>query len=227
MPDTESATNRVDSTTVSCRAAQRLPSCALAAIALCAVLAAGCAGSKSKPKSIELPVPAVRLNFDSYSFLPPQEKEWFVAERGDDHVVLAKVGKYFGETLTIQSTRVPLPPAPATLLLVNHVRGNEVKSLPPPRFRIRAHEVVPATVNGANCVMSQLEAEDREPAATTGPIVALLMETFTLTCRDDARAGSGVQLSYTHRSYPEDRDPGLRPRAEAVLGSLQLLPPQR
>lgn len=227
MPDAETVTTCFESTSVPGRASRRLPSGALAAVTLCALLAGGCAGSKSKPESIELPVPAVRLDFDSYSFLPPQEKEWFVAERGTDFVVLAKVGKYLGETLTIQSARVALPPTPATLLLVNHVRGNEIKSLSPLRFRIRAHEVVPTAINGATCVMSQVEAEDREPASSTGPIVALLMETFTLTCRDNARAGSGVQLSYTHRSYPEDRDPGLRLRAEAVLNSLQLLPPQR
>ena len=208
MPDTDPIPARTSATAV---------------VLLCALLAGGCAGNK--PKSVELPVPAQRLELNGYSFLPPEEKEWFVAERGPDFIGLAKAGKYIGQTLTIQGVRVALPATPATLMLVNHVRGSELKSLPPPRFRVRSHEVVPITVNGAACVMSQIEVEDREPAATTGPIVALLMETFSLTCRDAAQPGSGVQLSYTHRSYPEDRDAGARARAEAVLGSLKLQQP--
>lgn len=225
MPDTETKNTRAGPG-MPCRlVSRRLPRHVAVAIALAALLTTACAGNK--PKSVELPVPAQRLNFDSYSFVPPEEKEWFVAERGPDFIVLAKAGKYIGQTLTIQSARVTMPPTPATLLLVNHVRSSELKALPPPRFRIRAHEVVPTTIDGATCVMSQVEAEDREPTATTGPIVALLMESFSLTCRDTARAGSGVQLSYTHRSFPEDRDSGLRPRAEAVLSSLRLLAPDQ
>jgi hypothetical protein len=200
----------------------KLRALAAAATLAAAMLAGGCAGMKKD--SAELPLPPQRLDLDGYSFMPPAEPGWFVAERGTDLIVLAKQGKYIGQTLTIQGAGVSLPATPATLLLVNHVRATEAQGLLPPRFRIRSHEVLPAGVAGAACVMSHLEVEDREPGATVGPIVALLLETVSLTCRDATRPGRGVQLSYTQRSFPEDRDPGLRPRAEAMMNTLQLSP---
>jgi hypothetical protein len=195
----------------------------LAAFALAALLATGCAGTKKN--SAELPLPPQRLELDGYSFMPPAEPGWFIAERGADFIVLAKQGKYIGQTLTVQGARVALPATPATLLLVSHVRSTESRGLAPPRFRILAHEVLPTTVAGAACVISQVEVEDREPGPAVGPIVALLVETVSLTCRDASRPDRGVQLSYTQRSFPEDRDPGLKPRAQAIMDSLRLAPP--
>lgn len=197
---------------------------ALSLLAPAALLSGGCAGSKTND-SVELPLPPKRLTFESYSFVPPAEKGWFIAERGPDYAVLAKTGTYIGQTLTMQSTRVALPAAPATLILVNHVRSTDAEGLLPPRFSIRLHDVVPASLGGANCVMSQIEVEDREPPSTSGPIVAQLVQTLSVICRDPARPDQGVKLSFTQRAYPEDRDRSFRLRGEPVMNSLQLSTP--
>ena len=202
-----------------CRALRRLP-VALAAASLCA----GCAGGGKPSNDLK---PGQPLLLEGYSFMPPADDGWMIVERGPDHIVLAKPGKYAGEAHSVRSARVPVPQSPATLVLVNHVRALEVAALPAPRFRIRTLEVEPAETDVATCARAHVLAEDREPGGTTGPIVAVLLESFSLTCREGDRPGSAVRLGYMHRAFPEDRDPGLRARAQAVTDSLILHGTQR
>ena len=184
---------------------------------LAALLLAACASISDKPQRFEL---------RGFSFTAPvaveDEKQWGVAKRTPDLLILGKAGEYQSEVFTVQAAVMRLPALASTDALLLHVKAAQQRELDPKRFRILKHEISSQPVDGESCALSHVEAADRTIPNTTGPTANMMLETLTLTCAHPKDRNTGINASYSHRYFPEDKDPQFVERGSVILQGLRI-----
>ncbi len=162
-----------------------------------------------------------RLEQNGYSFMPPPEPEWFIADRTADRIALARLGWVEGQTFLAEGSLLNLDELRSPSQLTRYVKDMHDRDLPRPRFRIQEHDVTDVRIAGAQCALSHIVAEDRDPETGSNVVTAMLVETVGTVCIHPSDAGTGVSLSYSHRSFPEDRDRGFEAYVTPLLQTQQ------
>lgn len=182
-----------------------------------ALMLAACASKPDKPQRFEL---------RGFSLARPaavkDEKPWSVAKQRLDLLVLGKPGEFESEVFIVQAAVITLPSLTSADALLQHVKAAQKHDMDPKRFRILKHEVSPQSMDGQTCALSHMEAVDRAVAGTTGPTANTMLETLTLTCPHPQDRKTGINVTYSHQYFPEDKDPGFLERGSAILGGLKL-----
>lgn len=184
---------------------------------LAALLLAACASKSDKP---------LRFELQGFSIAAPaavkDEKQWSVANRTPDLLILGRPGNFESEVFTVQAAVVRLPALASPDALLQHVKAAQQRELDPKRFRILKHELGLHPVDGESCALSHIEAADRAMPGTSGPTANIMLETLTLTCAHPKDRSTGINVTYLHQYFPEDKDPRFVERGSAILGGLRL-----
>lgn len=165
-----------------------------------------------------------RLEQDGYSFMPPGQEGWFIANRSSSQITLAKAGRVEGETYLIEGSRLDLGGITDAAGLADYASDLHRSMLPPPRFRIRENETSDMNIAGAQCVLTHIVAEDRDPETGSNVLSAMLIDSVSTVCMHPTSANVGITLAFTHRSFPEDRDRTFEAYAQSVLQTQQFSP---
>ena len=185
---------------------------------LCALLSA-CASQPKKPP---------RIMMEGFSIAPPSEKEWakdwIIVKQSPYMAVIAKSGRFSGETFTMQATLIKLPPAASVGELVRHVESTQRKELDPKRYRIFKLEVSEQKIHAQACALSRMDAAERTTTDGTGSPVNMMLETLTLICPHPKDPLRGINMAYSHRHFPEDVDPQFSQDAAMVMQDLVFEP---
>ncbi len=186
-------------------------------VLLVALVVAACASKSDKPQRFEL---------RGFSITTPavvkDERPWSVAKRTPDLLVLGKPGEYESEVFIVQAAVIRLPALVSPDALLQHVKATQQRELDPKRFRILKHELSMQPVDGESCALSHVEAVDRAISGTTGPTANMMLETLTLTCAHPKDRNTGINVTYSHQYFPEDKDPRFIERGSAILGGLRI-----
>ena len=184
---------------------------------LVALLLAACASTSDKPQRFEL---------RGFSITTPAvvkgERPWSVGKQTPDLLVLGQPGDYESEIFIVQAAVIRLPALASPDALMQHVKATQKRELDPKRFRIITHEVSLQQVDAESCALSHVEAADRATPGTTGQTANMMLETLTLTCAHPKDRNTGINLTYSHQYFPEDRDPRFIERGSAILQGLRL-----
>ena len=188
----------------------------LHAVCVALVLAA-CALKSDKPQRFEL---------RGFSVTTPAvvegERPWSVGKQTPDLLVLGQPGEYESEIFIVQAAVIRLPALASPDALMQHVKATQQGELDPKRFRILKHELSLQPVDAESCALSHVEAADRAMASTTGPTANMMLETLTLTCAHPKDRSTGINVTYSHQYFPEDKDPRFMERGNAILQGLRL-----
>lgn len=179
---------------------------------------AGCATGDSKSDLKQ------RIEQNGYSFQPPGQDGWFIASRSADRITIAKAGRMEGETYLLEGSHLDLAGLSEVNGLVDFAADLSSRSLPAPRFRIREEDTTNITIGDAQCAMSHIVAEDRDPGTGSNVLTAMLLDTVSTVCKHPASAQLGILMTFTHRSFPEDRDRAFEAYAQSVLQTQQFSP---
>ncbi len=182
------------------------------------VLLAGCASGGSKSDLSK------RLEQNGYSFMPPGQDGWFIANRSSNRVTLAKAGRMEGETYLLEGSHIDLGELGGATGLIDFASDLNKRALPAPRFRVREHDTSNITIDGAQCALTHVVAEDRDPETGSNVLTAMLIDSVSTVCIHPANPEQGVTLTFTHRSFPEDRDKTFEAYAQSVLQTQQFGP---
>jgi len=184
---------------------------------LVALLLAACASKSDKPQRFEL---------RGFSVTTPAvvkgERPWSVGKQTPDLLVLGQPGDYESEIFIVQAAVIRLPALASPDALMQHVKATQQRELDPKRFRIITHEVSLQQVDAESCALSHVEAADRATPGTTGQTANMMLETLRLTCAHPKDRNTGINLTYSHQYFPEDRDPQFIERGSAILQGLRL-----
>jgi hypothetical protein len=162
-----------------------------------------------------------RIEMDGYSFLPPVEPGWLIADRSKERITLLKAGNMDGQSYLIQGNQLPLDGLKDSGGVVAFTEATHRKEFPLPRFRIREHDMSGLQISGADCATSHVVAEDRDPGSGSNVVTAVLIEAVGTICVHPSLANLGIAMTYTHRSFPEDRDRGFEALASSILRTQQ------
>jgi hypothetical protein len=157
--------------------------------------------------------------------MPPNEKGWFIAGRDQYRAALAKTGERPDESFAIQSTLVKLPTFTTTEDLVRFVKEGQAKDTNPQRFKVMVHDTVLQRQKGVDCAGSHFLVEDLAAVKRTTRTGGMLLEAMSLTCPHPANKTVGVTVTYSHRYYPEQKDPAFDEKAKRILDSVELATP--
>jgi len=184
---------------------------------LVALLLAACASKSDKPQRFEL---------RGFSVTTPAvvegERPWSVGKQTPDLLVLGQPGEYESEIFIVQAAVIRLPALASPDALMQHVKAMQQRELDPKRFRILKHELSLQSVDAESCALSHVEAADRATPGTTGPAANMMLETLTLTCAHPKDRSTGINVTYSHQYFPEDKDPRFMERGNAILQGLRL-----
>ena len=184
---------------------------------LAALLIAACASKPDKTQRFEL---------QGFSLAAPAtvegEKPWKVAKKTPDLLVLGKPGEFESEIFIVHAAVISLPLFASADALLQHVKTGQQHDMDPRRFRILKHELSSQALDGESCALSHLEAVDRAISGTTGPTANTMLQTLTLTCPHPKDRKTGINVTYSHQYFPEDKDPRFLERGSAILGGLRL-----
>jgi len=192
----------------------RFVAASAAAVILIAALT-GCDPNKINDELSE------RLEQDGYSFMPPDESGWFIGQRSAGQITLLKAGRVEGQSFLIEAGQLPLDKLSGTDELPSFTEETQIKTFPRPRFRIREHDISDLQISGANCAMSHVVAEDRDPGTGSNVVTAVLVDAVGTICIHPSRPNLGIAMNITHRSFPEDRDRGFEARGLTILRTQQ------
>ncbi len=162
-----------------------------------------------------------RIEMDGYSFFPPAESGWGIAARSPERIALLKAGGMEGQSYLIQANQLPLDGLSGSDGLVAFTEETHKNEYPQPRFRILEQDMSSLQIAGADCAMSHILVEDRDPGSGSNVVSAVLIESVGTICIHPSRAGLGVAMTYQHRSFPEDRDRGFEGLASSILQTQQ------
>jgi hypothetical protein len=187
---------------------------AVAAAAI-AVLLTGCDPNRIADELSE------RVEMDGYSFLPPVDPGWLIASRSTEKITLLKSGNMEGQSYLIEGGHVALDTLAESDGLLDFTEMTHRNVFPQPRFRIREHDMSDLQIFGADCAMSHVVVEDRDPGTGSNVVTAVLIDAVGTICVHPTRPELGIAMIYTHRSFPEDRDRGFEALASGVLRTQQ------
>lgn len=167
------------------------------------------------------PHPPDRIHQKGYSFIPPRGEEWATGIPNPDQVVLSRRGKTADETVAIQGVLVTLPLFANTEELVIFVKDGQTKGTDLERFKMIKHAVSAQSQKGTACARSYALTEEIAPGNRSEEAGHLFFETATITCAHPRNPRIGVNVAYSHRSYPEHRDTRFVENASGVLESIE------
>jgi len=162
-----------------------------------------------------------RVEMDGYSFLPPVDPGWLIASRSTQKITLLKSGNMEGQSYLIQGGHVALDTLAESDGLLDFTEMTHRNFFAPPRFRIREHDMSDRQISGADCAMSHVVAEDRDPGTGSNVLTAVLIDAVGTICVHPSRPDLGISMIYMHQSFPEDRDRGFEALASGVLRTQQ------
>jgi hypothetical protein len=194
----------------------------LAGTLLGCIVIAACAPLQTKPTP--LPLPPQRIYQNTYSLVPPNEPGWIVTGRRANELGLARGGDKPDETFAIQGSPIPLPAITSREDLVRFVH-ELLSRADARRFKILKREVAEDRSRRETCTRSIFVTEDHAAVRRTSTPGPMILEALSLTCVHPKNPALAVMLTYSHRYYPEQNDPGLGEKAARVLSTLEFLDP--
>jgi hypothetical protein len=116
---------------------------------------------------------------------------------------------------------VKLPPYTNAQELVRIVKEGQEKDIDPQRYRMLRHDVTFHQEKGADCTKSYVLSEDTAAVKKSERPGSMMVELLTLTCSHPKDKVVGVNIVYSHRYFPEQKDPRFAEKATSVLSSVE------
>ena len=185
----------------------------------CALLLASCISGCTDRSGTSLP--PQRIGEKGYSLLLPNEPGWVIVARDQYQLALGKRGEGPDETFAIQSTLIQLPTFTSREDLTRYIKERQTKASDLQRFTVMVFDIVPEQHRGIDCAKSYFVGEDRAAVKRTKRMGSMILEGLGLTCPHPKYETIGVEVVYSHRYYPERKDPAFNEKAMRMMNSLE------
>ena len=185
----------------------------------CALLLASCISGCTDRSGTSLP--PQRIGEKGYSLLLPNEPGWVIVARDQYQLALGKRGEGPDETFAIQSTLIQLPTFTSREDLTRYIKERQTKASDQQRFKVMVFDIVPEQHRGIDCAKSYFVAEDRAAVKRTKRMGSMIFEALALACPHPKFETIGVEVVYSHRYDPEQKDPAFTEKAIRIMNSLE------
>ncbi|ATX80421.1 hypothetical protein Ga0123461_2015 [Mariprofundus aestuarium] len=192
----------------------------LIAVVISAVFA-GCAPKRHNLQPVDSPPKTIVQN--GFSFLPLDEKGWYILGRMPHAVALAREGTSTDETHAIQGKLFKFPTFASDEAFVRAVKkgqANDTDIANPDRYRTLTHVVALYEHRGEPCAFSHIVTEDHGAKKRTDTPGLMILDVYALVCRHPQNRNAAISFSYSQRYYPENRNENIASKARQLIDSL-------
>lgn len=183
-----------------------------------ALICVSCASGTPLP---QIATPPQRIVQKGYSFIPLDEKGWYIIGRNEYQVVLGKYGEHPDERFALQAQPVDCPPFDTEEEFVRLIREEQSQNINSARFKVVSNEATPYPAGGATCVKSHLVTEDHAAVKRSSRSEPMVRDVYSLTCRHPRDASIGILLTLSQRGYRGQGDPQFADKASLLFNSIQ------
>ena len=176
----------------------------------------------------EVPLPPKPFVLKGFSLVPPDEKGWYVDTKpSPDRLLLVKRNhdKDPYENYAIEAYALNVSIFKSNELFLQAVKEGKA-IISDPRYKILKHDRNPYMQRGQYCALSHVVAEDhgRVPSFGFGihrRLGHMIFEEIGLTCRHPQKNNVALDLAFSLRYYPGEREPLFSERAMKVVDSVK------
>lgn len=190
-------------------------------VAAVACLLVACAVVPGVPVLPPTVAPDTRIDMRDVSFLPPQERTWYVIVHEPFKVELGTDGMNLDETFAVQASYFEVPAFDNEEDFLTFVDEN-LSMQDTERFTHLDHETTRRRVAGIACLERYTAVEDRAAKKRTSRTDPMVLYVDSLYCMHPSQPGVALNLAYSVRRYPEDGDPDVRATGRKMFGTLRI-----
>ena len=190
-----------------------------------ALIVASCA--TQRPQLTEVGMPPERIIENGYSLMPLNEEGWMYGPRSLSNFSLMKEGGNPDESIVIQGILSKLDNFNSDAEFVQLIEKEQAKDTPSQRFKTLRHEITSFPMNEVVCAKSYMVAEDNAASRRSGNTGIMILEMLLLSCAHPSEKMVGVNVVYSHRYYPGDKDPAFIEKGMSILNSVELFEPEQ
>lgn len=189
-------------------------------VSVVAILLA-CAPVQLQLQAPQVQLPPERSYHRGYSLIPLDEKGWFITQSDHNWLTLIRYGSNPGETYVITTIVWGPPTLSSQSEFINVVKENYTKGLDTTRFKTIELDVTPYPKKGEYCARVYVKNVDRTAVTHADVPEYMIMEIVELSCIHPTNANMAINVSYSHRHYPDQNNPGLLEKAETLFNSVE------
>jgi hypothetical protein len=167
----------------------------------------------------EIPLPPQRLFQSGYSLVPLEEPGGVVAYRNPERLLLEKQAKDPDENMVIRAFAQLLPPLDSEEEFKEFAKSVLIME-DATQHAIVTQVTRPLTIKGQSCVRTDTVMEDQGTAKRSSRTDYMIIDAFCVLCKHPNNR-TGVLVAYSHRHYPENKDPGAAEKAQKLFDSIE------
>jgi hypothetical protein len=187
----------------------------------CSLFVFSCVPMQSRLQEVQ--VPPARIYQKGYSIVPLNESGWYIGQQNQQELAIGKrgEGKNMDETFLVHGILVAIPPYKDSQDFVRIAKDLLSKDADPQRYKMIMNNVTYEKEKGADCARSHVLAEDTAAVKKSGRQGGMMFEILSLTCSHPKNKGVSVNIAYSHRYFPEQKDPKFVEKGTSVLSSIE------
>jgi hypothetical protein len=166
-------------------------------------------------------LPPERSYHNGFSLIPLNEEGWYIGESYKDNLNLRKYGTSPDETYVIYTEIFEVPSFNSQSEFVDFVKQHNKNFGGGIRFNTIKEEAEPYSRNGVQCVRSNLMFEDTAAKMQGGGVHTMVLEMDVMTCVHPTDSSCALEVIYSHRNFPDQRDPTMSEKAKIVFDSVE------
>ncbi|HEX9023737.1 MAG TPA: hypothetical protein VF799_07865 [Geobacteraceae bacterium] len=173
----------------------------------------------ARPTLNDIPLPSQRLFQNGYSLVPPEEPGWVITYRNPKRLLLEKQAKDPDEKMAIRALAQELPSLDSeedfkefakTVLTMEDANQQAIVT----------QVTTSLTIQGQPCVRTDTVMEDAAAVRHSSRTDSMIIDVFGVLCRHPNNS-LGILVAYSHRHYPENKDPGAAERAQKLFDGIE------
>lgn len=171
-----------------------------------------------RPTMKEVPVPPHIILKNGYALVPLDEPGWLIGYEDSEKLVLGRHAANPDETFIVRSFIQVLPPLKSEEEFIGFSKSVLVME-GANRHRILSQVTMPLTIKDQSCVRNDTVLEDKAAVKRTSRNENMVIESYALFCKHPNKS-VGILLEYSHRHYPEGKDPDSANKAKKLFDSI-------
>ncbi len=188
-------------------------------VMLSVVTLLGVACASVRPTMEEVPLPPQRISQKGYSLVPLDEAGWLIGYRDAEKLVLGKRASDPDENMIIRAFAEVLPPLKSEEEFVGFAKSVLIME-GAARHKVLSQEAKRVTMKGQSCVRTDTVMEDHGAVKRSSRTDSMILEAHSLLCKHPNKS-TGILVAYSHRYYPEHKDPDAVKKAQKIFDSVE------
>jgi len=180
-----------------------------------------CVPTQQQIKTAYVQLPPERSYHRGFSLIPLNEDGWIINQKDYNWLILGRYGSSQEETYVISTDIWGPPTVNSQSEFFETIKENQTRNLDTTRYTRIDFDVKPYPKKGEYCARIYIKTEDNAAVTHGGVVDHMILEMLALSCRHPKNTNMAIDVTYSHRHFPEKSDPLFSKKAEVLFDSVE------